>query len=65
MKVKVGNEIYDGDIEPVMVILTDQDKKLICSMAPEATKYCCYPSKENSDEPIVFSEEYIKEWMKI
>lgn len=26
MKVKVGNKIYDGEIEPVMVILTEQDK---------------------------------------
>ena len=29
MKIKIGNKIYDGEKEPVMVILTDQDKKNI------------------------------------
>jgi len=43
MKVKVRNKIYDGEKEPVMVILTDQDRENIKNMVPGATKYCMYP----------------------
>ena len=56
MKVKVKDVIYDGEEEPVMVILTDQDKENIKNMVPGATKYCMYP--EN------FKVEEIKEFMK-
>lgn len=56
MKVKVGNKIYDGELEPVMVILTQEDKENIATMDKEATKYCQYP--EGSDP------NKILEWMK-
>lgn len=61
MKVKVGNKVYDPNVEPVMIILTEQDKINISNMAPEATKYCVYP--DNSIWP---GNDYvkIKEWMK-
>ncbi|KKN06844.1 hypothetical protein LCGC14_1073030, partial [marine sediment metagenome] len=29
MKIKVGNKVYDGEKEAVMVILEDQDKENI------------------------------------
>lgn len=54
MKVKVGNKIFDGNKERVMVILTDQDKKNIRDMHPDCTKYCVYPeSKENTPKNII------------
>lgn len=56
MKVKIRGKVYDGEREPVMVILTDDDKVLIASMAPSDTKYCCFP------EGMDF--EQIKEFMK-
>lgn len=40
-----------------MIILTEQDKKNITNMITEATKYYVYPNE-------IYSEEYIKEWMK-
>lgn len=43
MKVKVGNTIYDSNDEPVMVILSDVDKKNISQMYDECSKYCGYP----------------------
>ena len=55
MKVKVGNTIFDGEIEPVMVILSDQDKQNITNMAEAATRYSCFP--ENTDK-----ETYL-DWM--
>jgi len=61
MKVKVGNKIYDGEEEPVMIILTEQDKLNITTMLPEAVKYCAYPSTE---EWIENDYAKIKKWMK-
>ena len=55
MKIKIGNKIYDGEKEPVMVILTDQDKKNIFDMLPHCTKYSVYPDSYSIDE--------IKKWM--
>ena len=56
MKVKVGNKIYDPEVEPIMIILSDQDKKNIANMLPECTKYFCYPDN--------LSEEFINEFIK-
>ena len=56
MKVKVGNRIYDGEEEPVMVILERGDRENIENMPPEYKKYCMYPD--------TYSTEEIKEWMK-
>lgn len=43
MKIKVGKKIYDGETEPVMVILSDNDKNNIANMLPECKRYCSYP----------------------
>jgi hypothetical protein len=56
MKVKVGDKIYSGEDQPVMVILTEQDKYNIENMLPDCTKYAMYPDGE-------FSAEEIHEWM--
>ena len=57
MKVKVGNKIYDGEAEPVMVILTDSDKANIAHMLPECTKYAAFP------DDLGWSDEEMYEWM--
>ncbi len=46
MKVKICDKIYDSEQEPIMVILSEVDKKNIANMHPEATKYCVYPTEE-------------------
>lgn len=61
MKVKVGNKIYDGDQEPVMVILSKGEKKHISKMAPESQKYCVYPGTEEWTKD---NYKKIKDWMK-
>ena len=58
MKVKVGDKIYDGEDVPVMVILSDADKRNISNMFPECMKYCSYPSTGE------WSDAQIEEWMK-
>ncbi len=45
MKIKVGDRTYDGTIEPVMIILTEQDKINIANMLPACTKYCQFPEE--------------------
>ena len=56
MKIKIGDKIYDGEKEPIMVILSDCDKANIANMSPECGKYCEFP--ESSDE------KEIEKWMK-
>lgn len=43
MKVKVRDTVYDGELEPVMLILTPADKECLAKMRPEATRYCSFP----------------------
>jgi len=56
MKVKIGNTIYDGSKEPIMLILSEEDKYNISHMRLQDTKYLSYP--EN------MSEEKAKEFMQ-
>jgi len=46
MKVKVGDRTYDGEKEPVMAMLSKDDKRNITNMLPETEKYCSYPDTE-------------------
>lgn len=56
MKVKIGDKIYDGGVEPVMVILTDDDKKNIANMHSECAKYCAAPDEVSESEMDRFME---------
>ena len=44
MKVKIDDKVYDGYDQPVMVILTDRDKRKISELDVEDEKYCHYPT---------------------
>ncbi len=55
MKVKIGNNIYDSNEIPIMLILTKEDKKLISSMPVNNYKYCSYPKKDTYTPAIVES----------
>lgn len=57
MKVKIGDTVYDAEIEPIMLILTPQDKLNIRNMLPEATLFCSFPDNIDTQE--------IKKFMKI
>ena len=54
MKVQIGNSIYDADREPIMIILTDQDKKNIANMDKCCSKYVVFPDD--------FDKQEIKKW---
>ncbi len=57
MKVKVGDPVCDGEREPVMVILSDQDRRNIAAMPPEATRYCVYPDE-------LWTPDQVRGWMR-
>jgi len=54
MKVKIGNTIYDSEREPIMIILSQEEKKHIANMTPEATKYCSFPDTMGEDDAKAF-----------
>jgi len=43
MRVKIGNKIYDSNDQPIMLILSPEEKALIRDMHPQATKFCSAP----------------------
>jgi len=61
MKVKIGNTVYDPSETPIMVVLSEADKKNISTMSEDNTKYCVYPSTE---EWIANGAKKIKTWME-
>jgi hypothetical protein len=63
MKVKVGDKIYDGKNEPVMVILSERDKKNIANMPPDATKYCVFPDEGSPEDAEVWMGGMQKVWV--
>ena len=60
MKVKVGDRIYDGKNEPVMVILSEGEKKQIAEMPPGITRYCVYP---DHGDLTANNHKKLKAWM--
>ena len=62
MKVKVGDQIYDPNQVPIMLIFSDFPDRMevidhLTNMHPDGKKYCMYPDG--------MSEEQVKEFMKI
>lgn len=54
MKVKIRNEIYDSNKEPIVLILSEEDKINIGNMAQEAQKFCSYPDTMNEEDVKMF-----------
>jgi len=55
MRVKIGDKILNPNDEPIMIILSDQDKKNIADMPKEAHCYCEYPHSEHWTENDYFN----------
>lgn len=53
MKVKIGDTIYDSNIEPIMLILDVDDKNNISNMG-EQTKYCSFPENTETEKVVQF-----------
>jgi hypothetical protein len=57
MIVKLGSKFYDSNNMPIMIILSDQDKKNISNMSEDAHKYCSFPDNEK------LTDDEIRNWM--
>ena len=57
MKVKIGNKIYDPNEEPIMLILTDQDKENIKNMLPNCSKFIIFPDSSIKEDIENWSDE--------
>ena len=55
MLVKIGDNIYDSNVEPIMLILSDIDKENIKNMHTDKHKFISYPSQMEQKE--------IKKWI--
>ena len=51
MKIKIGTKIYDAGKEPIMLILTDQDKSNISNMDKRCSKFVMFP--EGCDKEVI------------
>jgi len=60
MYVKIGDKIYDSEYEPIMIILSEQEKNLIANMDSKANRFCVYPDEEEWTRD---NYKKIKEWM--
>lgn len=56
MKVKIRNQIYDSNEEPIMIVLHDVEKEHIKNMPSECMKYFSGPSVMGPDEVKAFME---------
>lgn len=52
MKVWINGKVTDTKETPIVVILTEQDRKNIANMIPGATLYCMYDTDTHSQEEI-------------
>ena len=50
MYVKVGSQVWDSKVCPIMVVLSDEDKNNIANMSPKDAKYLSYPETMTEDE---------------
>lgn len=59
MRVKIGNDWYGATpTQPIMIELTENDKRNILNMHPNATKYAIFSDQDKS------SREEKQEWME-
>lgn len=54
MKVKIGYTIYSPEDQPIMLILSSEDKKNIANMHPSCNKFCSAPDSISREEIVSF-----------
>jgi hypothetical protein len=57
MKVKIGNRVYDSNEEPIMLLLSEEDKSNISLMSPVHFKYCSAPGHLSQEAVLSFMHE--------
>lgn len=57
MKIKVGDRVYSGSDDMIMVILEPSDKANIAAMHDGCTKYCQAPDDITEGEMAAFMDD--------
>jgi len=57
VKVKIKNVLHDSDKEPILLILSAQDRLNIIAMLPASTNCCFYPEGFSDDRVTAFMDE--------
>lgn len=57
MKVKVGNQVFNSNVEPIMIMLEPKEKDNIRYMPEGVLNYVGYPKD--------IDESMIREWMQV
>lgn len=50
MRVKVNGHVFDSTEEPIVIVLSKEDKRNIANMLPQCHKYCSYPDGHDEQE---------------
>jgi len=68
MIVKVKDQYFNTDKEPIMLILSDREIRLISNMKSDEYTFCSYPSKGYTEEDVqkfmLVNESALAESMK-
>ena len=56
MRVKIGDQMVDSEDEPIMIILSPEEKKMISNMGWQ-TQFCCFPKDYEPQKIIKFMKE--------
>lgn len=63
MKVKIGNRIYDSEVEPIMILFDSDEERIkagenLSNMQPkeDVRKYCYFPSDMDISKVIKFMQ---------
>lgn len=64
VKVKIGRKIYSSEAQPIMMILTREEKRLIGNMRESDYRFCSFPGKYKTEKERDAALKQIKEFMK-
>ena len=65
MKVKIGTNWYDSDVQPIMVVLSAEEKNLIANMDGEANNFCAFPDGSAPEQIRAFMGEIQNKTFKL
>lgn len=63
MKVKIGDNYFDSEDQPIMIVMSEDDRRNIANMHPMATKYALFPNTLRPDQPNFMTKEQAIAWM--
>lgn len=57
MQIKLRGRLYDATTEPIMILLTPQDKENIARMPDECDRYAQFPDDKPFNEILAWMDE--------